>query len=135
MKSTGLSSDDRAALSHIAETDAAIVLARDWGALTARFAEDAARMPPNAPEIRGLPAIRESVELMPPIVAFTFRMASLEGTETLAYMRADWAYTLAPPNAEPIVDSGKILIVFAKQEDGAWRTVADAWNSNHPVRG
>lgn len=133
MRATGLSSGDRAALSHIAETDAAIVLARDWDALTARFADDAVRMPPNALEIHGRQAIRQSVELMPPITAFTFRMTSLDGAGTLAYMRAEWSYTLAPPGAEAIVDSGKILIVFEKQEDGEWRTVADAWNSNRPL--
>lgn len=130
---TELTAADRAALEHIAETDASIVLARDWESLAARFAEDAVRLPPNAPEIQGRAAIRESVESMPPIAAFSLRMTSLDGTGTLAYMRGEWSYTLEPPGAEPIVDSGKILIVFEKQPNGDWLTVADAWNSNLPA--
>ncbi len=130
-----LSADDRAALERIAETDAAIVLARDWEALTSRFAEDAVRMPPNAPEIHGRAAIRQSVEMMPPIRSFSFRMTSLDGNGSIAYMRGQWSYTLEPPGGEAVVDSGKILIVFEKQEDGSWLTVTDAWNSNLPVGG
>ena len=128
-----LSADDRAALEHIAERDAEVVLARDWEALAERFADDAVRMPPNAPAIHGRSAIRESVAMMPPIAAFSFRMTSLAGNGRIAYMRAEWSYTLEPPGAEAIVDLGKILIVFEKQEDGRWLTVADAWNSDLPV--
>lgn len=130
-----LSAEDRAALEHIAETDAAIVLARNWDELAARFAEDAIRMPPNAPEIHGRTAIRESVEMMPPIAAFSFRMTGLDGNGTIAYMRGQWSYTLEPPGAEAIIDSGKILIVFEKQADGRWLTVVDAWNSDLAVGG
>jgi ketosteroid isomerase-like protein len=130
-----LTADDRAALQHIADNDAAIVLARDWDALTARFSEDAVRMPPNGPEINGRAAIREFLEGMPPVGDFTFKMTSLDGNARLAYMRAKWSYRLEPPNAPAVVDSGKILIVYEKQEDGRWLSVADAWNSDLPAAG
>lgn len=129
-----LSTEDVAALREIAETDAEIVLGRDWARLTARFAADAVRMPPNSAAIVGRDAIREFVEATPPILAFDFQMLSLEGNGELAYMRAAWSFTLAPPDAAEVSDSGKILIVFRKQADGRWLTVADAWNSDLPSR-
>jgi ketosteroid isomerase-like protein len=130
-----LTADDRAALQHIADNDAAIVLARDWDALTARFSEDAVRMPPNGPEIRGRAAIREFLEAMPPVGDFAFKMTSLDGDGRLAYMRAKWSYRLEPPDGPAVVDSGKILIVYEKQDDGRWLSVADAWNSDLPAGG
>ena len=128
-----LSVDDVAVLRTIAEQDTRIVLARDWATLTARFAPDAVRMPPNSPAIQGRDAIRQSLEVLPPISAFDFRMLDLQGDGQLAYMRAAVSITVAPPGANAVSDSGKILIVFKKQPDGGWLTVADAWNSDLPL--
>ncbi len=130
-----LSADDVAALRAIAEGDAAIVLARDWATLAERFAPDAVRMPPHAPAIEGRAAIREALDELPTMTAFDFRMVSLEGDGEIAYMRAAWSVTVAPPGAAPVGDTGKILIVFRKQPDGRWLTVADAWNSDLPAEG
>ena len=128
-----LNAEDVAALQAIAEQDAPVVLARDWATLTARFTPGAVRMPPNAPVIEGRNAIRESLEALPPISAFTFRMLDLQGDGQLAYMRAAWSITVAPPGAADVSDSGKILNVFDKQFDGTWLPVADAWNSDVPL--
>jgi len=128
-----LSADDLSALRAIAEQDTRIVLARDWTTLTARFAPDAVRMPPNSPAIQGREAIRQFLEAMPPISAFNFRMLDLQGDGHMAYMRAAWSITVAPPGVAAVSDSGKILIVFEKQSDGTWLTVADAWNSDLPA--
>jgi ketosteroid isomerase-like protein len=127
-----LSVDDVAALRAIAEGDASIVLARDWTRLTERFTPDAVRMPPGGPAIEGRDAIRRSLEGMPPLRAFDFRMIDVQGDGHFAYMRAAWSITLAPPGAAEVSDVGKILIVFEKQSDGSWLTVADAWNSDRP---
>ena len=83
-------------------------------------------MPPNAPALEGRAAIRASLDAEPPLSAFSFRMLDLAGDGQLAYMRAAWSVTVAPPDAAAVSDSGKILIVFEKQPDGSWLTVADA---------
>lgn len=127
-----LTADDVAALRAIADADAAVVLARDWDALAARFTSDAVRMPPGAPAIEGREAIRASLAATPPMQDFTFRMVSVEGDGHMAYMRAAWTVAVALPGAPALRDSGKILIVFEKQPDGSWLTVADAWNSDIP---
>jgi ketosteroid isomerase-like protein len=125
-----LSAADSTALSAIAERDAAMVLARDFAAMSAGYTADAVRMPPNAPALVGRAAILASLEQMPPITAFAFRLLALRGDGEIAYMRAAWSYTLSPPGAAQVTDSGKILIVLRKQADGSWLRVADAWNSD-----
>ena len=115
----------------IAERDAPIVPARDWPTLTAEYADDAVRMPPNAPAVHGRDAIRQFMNGYPPISAFTFRLVNLEGDGQLAYMHGAWTITFTPAGAAtPISDSGKILVVLRKQADGTWLRVADTWNSD-----
>ena len=87
----------------------------------------------DGPAIEGREAIRQSLEALPPISAFDFRMVDLEGDGQIAYMRAAWSITVAPPGAAEVSDSGKILIVFRKQPDGLWLRVADAWNTDLPL--
>lgn len=131
--SAPLSDEDRSALQRFADEDCPIVMAADWEALSAGYADDAVRLPPNAPPIHGRVGIRNSLNHVPPITACEFRSEQLEGNAQLAFMRASYDMTLSPPDAEPIRDVGKILIVFRKQVDGTWVRVADAWNSNGQV--
>lgn len=126
-----LSEQDISALRAIADRDAPIVLARDWDTLTAEYAVDAVRMPPNAPAVQGRDAIRRFIDGYPPISEFTFRLIDLKGDGQLAYMHGAWTITFTPLGAAmPISDSGKILVVLRKQADGTWLRVADAWNSD-----
>ena len=129
----GLSAQDVAALRAIADQDAPIVRARDWATLVSEYSEDAVRMPPNGPAVQGPEAIRKMLEQLPPITAFAFRFVDLQGDGEIAYMRAPWSITVAPPGAKPVSDAGKILIVFRKQPGGGWLRVADAWNSDLPL--
>lgn len=128
----GLSAEDSTALRQLAERDAAWVRARDWTTLVALYEDDAVRMPPNGPALSGRAANRAWLEQFPPITAFDFRLVDFDGQGGLAYMHGAWTVTVAPPGAQPVTDSGKILIVLRKQADGSWLRVADAWNSNLP---
>ena len=127
----GLSAADSTALRTIAERDAAMVLARDFAAMSAGYTADAVRMPPNGPALVGRAAILASLEQMPPITTFSFNLRDLQGDGEIAYMRAAWSFSLTPPGASQVVsDSGKILVVLRKQANGSWLRVADAWNSD-----
>lgn len=128
-----LSDEDRSALQRFADEDCRIVMGADWDALAAEYAEDAVRMPPNAPPIRGRTAIRSSLNQVPPITECQFQSQQLDGNAHLAFMRASYSMTLSPPSADPIRDAGKILIVFKKQAGGTWVRVVDAWNSDGQV--
>jgi ketosteroid isomerase-like protein len=125
-----LTQQDLAALRAIADEDASLVRGKRWDVLVSQYAEDAVRMPPNEPTVQGRAAIRKTLEALPPISAFDFRMVDLQGDGEIAYMRAAWSITVTPPGAAPVSDSGKILIVFRKQPNGKWFRVADAWNSD-----
>ena len=127
---SGLSRRDQAALRSIAQRDSAIVLARNWDALAAEYAEDAVRLPPNQPPVQGRAAIRRWLDQLPPITSFSFHLDELHGTGSLAYLRGSYTITVAPSGAAPISDAGKELIVLRRQADGSWLRVADAWNSN-----
>ena len=128
--SAPLSDEDRSALQRFADDDCTILMAADWDALAAGYADDAVRLPPNALPIHGRVAIRNSLNHVPPITACEFQSEQLDGNAQVAFMRASYDMTLSPPDAEPIRDVGKILIVFRKQGDGTWVRVADAWNSD-----
>lgn len=125
-----LSDEDRSALQKFADEDCRIVMSADWDALAAEYAEDAVRMPPSAPPILGRTAIRNSLNQVPPITECEFQSEKLDGNANLAFMRASYDMTISPPNAAPIRDAGKILIVFKKQANGTWVRVVDAWNSD-----
>lgn len=131
--SPGLSAADSAALRELAERDAAWVRAGAWDTLVALYEENAVRLPPNGPALRGRAANRAWLEQFPPVTAFGFRLVDFDGQGGLAYMHAAWTVTVAPPGAPTLTDSGKILIVFRKQADGRWLRVADAWNSDLPL--
>ena len=127
----GLSNQDQTALHAIADRDTLLVRARDWASLTAEYAENAVRMPPNGPTVQGRDAIRKFLEQTPPLAAFEFHLVDLDGDGELAFMRSNFSMTFTLPGAaKPISDSGKILVVLRKQSDGSWLRVADAWNSN-----
>ena len=128
-----LSDADRTALQRFADEDCRIVMSADWDALASEYVEDAVRMPPGGPSIVGRTAIRNSLDQVPPITQCTFDVEQVGGTAYVAFMRASYDMTIAPPDAEPIRDTGKILIVFEKQADGSWMRVVDAWNAGAAI--
>ena len=125
-----LTDEDRAALQRFADDDCAIVTSADWDALAAGYSDDAVRMPPGAPPIAGRAAIRSSLDQVPPITRCEFEAQQIDGSARIAFMRASYDMTFAPPAGDTVRDAGKILIVFEKQPDGSWLRVADAWNSS-----
>lgn len=135
MAAAGLSEQDVAALTALADADARIVMARDWDALAAQYAPDAVRMPPNQPAVQGRDAIRAWFEQLPPIPSFSFRLVDVRGQGDVAYMHAAYTLTVTGPGGAPLHDTGKILVVLRKGSDGSWLRVADAWNSDLPPPG
>jgi ketosteroid isomerase-like protein len=52
----------------------------------------------------------------------------------LAYTIYTYQMSLDGPNGKPITDQGKDMAVWKKQSDGAWKMVADTFNSDLAVR-
>jgi len=117
---------------------AAAVAARDTDAVAAMYADDARLMPPNMPMVQGRDAIRG-------VWAEFLKMPDMQLTPTSSNVIASDAgdlvvdvgsYTFSGkgPKGEAMTDEGKYLTVM-KKVDGAWKIVADTWNSDRPIPG
>ena len=106
--------------------------AHDGAALVEAFyARDAVLMPANSPALEG----RESIRLMlQGLMDSGLTSMKLETTVTassgdLAYGRGRYTLNLEPPGGAPVTDVGKYVVVYRRQ-GGAWRAVADIFNSD-----
>ena len=132
-----LSEDDVAAITSQTETFRQAILAGDWAVNAGLFTQDGMLMPPNEPAVQGRTAIQEWLAATFGAASFTeFTNAPVEidGRGGIAYSRATYslAYT-AEGIAEPITDTGKYIVIWKKQADGAWLAVANPWNSDLPL--
>ncbi len=132
-----LSGDDVAAITSRTETFRQAILAGDWAAVAGVFTQDGMLMPPNEPAAQGRAAIQEWLAATFGAVSFTEFTnppVEIDGRGGIAYSRGtfSFAYT-AEGMAEPFTDTGKYLVIWKKQADGAWLAVANPWNSDLPL--
>ena len=129
---------DLAALEANAEAYEAAYAAGDADALAALHADDAVRMPPNAPPVVGKEAIKASFQAT--FEQFDGKIAlSLEEVE----VTGDWAFvrgaspvTLTPKaGGDPLQSEGKYMSIRKRQPDGSWKIFRTIWNSNDPLPG
>ena len=129
---------DLAALEAIAEKYEAAFSAGDADALVALHADDAIRMPPNAPPIIGKEAIRASyqTDFNQFTAKITLSLEEVEFAGDWAFVRGASAVTLTPKaGGESIQDEGKYISIREKQPDGSWKIFRTIWNSNNPLPG
>jgi ketosteroid isomerase-like protein len=100
------------------------------------YAEDAVVLPPNAPPVRGHGQIRELFREMIEAGAadVTRELSELDVAGDVGYGVGAYTMALRGPGAEPIRDSGKYLLVYRRQADGAWRVALDMFSSDLPAR-
>jgi ketosteroid isomerase-like protein len=107
---------------------------RDIEGCVAFFAEDGAFMAPNAPEARGHAAIRAAWAAMfaQPNLVMTFGPTFVDEAASgdLAYEVGTWSIGYDTP-AGRFVDHGKYVVVW-RHIAGAWKALADIFNSNVP---
>lgn len=128
--------DERA----IREADAATLKAaqaNDISGAVANYADDADWLPPNAPMVHGKTAIRAGWAKLMGNPGFTidWQVNKLEVARSgdLAYTIYTYQMALNGANGKPITDQGKDMAVWKKQPDGAWKMVADTFNSDLAV--
>jgi ketosteroid isomerase-like protein len=130
------------ALSALAADDAARIRAgtASWmqsfnagnaGAVVALYADDAALMPPNAPQARGIAAIKEA--LAKEIAGAKKAGVTLAvGTDEVG-VTGDMAWHagtyVMKDKAGKAVEAGKFLEAW-ERKNGKWRIVRDMWNSD-----
>ena len=131
--SAGLAEADRAALTKLVDSTAAIIKAHNWDVWAAGFTDDAVFLPPNHPMIHGRAAIRAWVDSFPTINEFAFTNATVDGSGSLAWGTTGIPMSFTPPGGALVKDVSKQLAVWRKQPDGAWKVVAVAFNSDLPM--
>ena len=138
--------EDEAAAQAAAEQeklDAINALVGDWveaynagdsKALTALFAEDAMRLPPEEKTFSGHSRIESEFD-----AAFeagagetTIRLEETVTADKLAFTRGTWAVTTTPEGGESTIVVGKWLNLIALQDDGSWKILRNLWNLDEP---
>jgi len=128
---------ERTVLRNLDSQTAQAAAAKDVERWLSSYADDAVRLPPNAPIIKGKEAIRAR---MSEVVAMPDFAVSWQATEVEVSQAGDLGYTLGTyeltmndPEGKPVTDRGKYVAICKKQPDGSWKVVADIWNSDLPL--
>ncbi len=131
--STELSRDDLAAINEVCSVVERYVSTRNYAAWANCFAPDAVFMFANSPPARGRAAIEEWGRNGPKGVRLTFSDIEIHGCGSgMAWMTS--AYQLIVEGADA-PDVGKQLVVFKRENDGAWLCVACSASSDLPPAG
>jgi len=134
-EASALSDEDIAAIRSLIDSYEQAVIAGDYQAAAAVWAEDVIRMPPNVPMIQGKAAMMEEFEARTYVVEeFDQAFEEIDGRDGLAYARGPYSITLAIPGyPEPVSDTGKSLVILRQQADGSWVMTIGIFNSDLPL--
>ena len=100
------------------------------------YAEEASIFPPNAPTATGKNAIRDvwaQFFAMPGFLV-TCHPVKIEASRSgdIGYTQGPYDLAFHDAKGNTVKDRGKYLAVWKRQSDGAWRVVADIFNSDLP---
>jgi uncharacterized protein (TIGR02246 family) len=127
---------DEATLRTLSKDWSASAQAKDAVKFVSFYADDAAVMLGNAPDIKGLPAIREALTgmMQDPAFALSFETDDVVVARSgeLAYETGSYSMTLTGPDKKPATEKGHFVAVWRKQADGTWKVAIDAPISDPP---
>ena len=108
--------------------------AGDAAAVSALYTDDATLLPPGAPMVQGLDAVRESWVASFAEGGFTLNLntVSVDGAGQFAYEIGTWSMPAAEGEAGS-EEQGKYVVVWKRSADGTWKLHVDIWNSDSPV--
>ena len=130
---------DRAAVDKAHESFLVAMRASDCGGMLRVVADDAAFIPPNAPNAVGKEAIRgwcqgAFAQARSSAVAVSEREVTVSGDWAIEHGKFDW--TLMPvAGGNPLRDQGNFVAIWRRQSDGSWKLSRDIWNSLQPLPG
>jgi uncharacterized protein (TIGR02246 family) len=127
------------ALDRLRDAHVAALNAGDVDAWVACFSADAVQMPPNFPANVGTDRIRgwSGGMLGAFQVDFSLSPDEVEASgEDWVFECGTYTITLTPKaGGGAIVDVGKYITLYQRQQDGSWLMARDIWNSNNPPPG
>lgn len=100
------------------------------------YAPDAVLMPPNHPIVEGRANIQRFLQglIDSGLTSIKIETTTIAGVGDLAYGRGRYSLTISPSSGAPVQDAGKFVVVYRRQASGAWRAVADIFNSDQPAQ-
>jgi ketosteroid isomerase-like protein len=107
--------------------------ARDAAALVAAFyAPEAVLMPPNHPPVEGREGIRAFLQGLMDAGVTSIKLSTQKvwSAGALAVGRGSYTLAMSPPDGVSIEDHGKYVVCYRRQPNGAWRAIADIFNSD-----
>jgi uncharacterized protein (TIGR02246 family) len=128
---------EEAALRTVIGEWSASAQAKDAAKFVSFYAEDAVVMMENAPDINGMPAIREGIGgmMQDPNFALSFGPDKVVVARSgeLAYETGTYSMTMTGGDKKPATQKGHYVAVWQKQADGSWKAVVDAPVSDPPA--
>ena len=96
------------------------------------YADDAVLLPPGAPAIKGVTAIRNFWKGLIEAGATNVKLQtqSVDASGDLAYEIGQYSFMIPNQQGESTQQTGKYLVVFKRQSNGALKAVADMFSGN-----
>jgi uncharacterized protein (TIGR02246 family) len=137
-EAAGLSEEDIAVLkAHEEQEWPQAILAGDAAAAAGLHSEDAVRLGPNEPVLRGRANIQAYFEewfSKFDVTEFTQSVEDVDGRGDLAYVRGSGRIVITRVDTgEQFADEGKHVAIIRRQSDGSWLTDIAIWNSDLPL--
>ncbi len=111
--------------------------ARDLDALVAFYTDDASVLTANAPIFTGKQAIKDGLKpmLADPQFSLILMPTRVEVSKSgdMAFTQGPYKMTFSDFRGNKFEDEGKYLTVWRKLQDGTWKAVEDAMNSDLPL--
>ena len=98
------------------------------------YTDDALVMPPNGAGVTTKDEVRQIWKgfLDAPGFGGGWQVVRAEAAQSgeIGYASGRWEFTWTGADGKPTGDRGKFTEIWKKQSDGAWKCVADIWNSD-----
>jgi len=112
--------------------------AKDVDKITAHYAPDATLLIAGIPVMKGTDAIKAGLGgmLKDPHLSLTFSPTSvvIAKGDDLAYTQGVYTMTYTEPKTGmTLIEKGKYVTVYKKQDDGSWKVVEDIDNADGPA--
>jgi ketosteroid isomerase-like protein len=106
----------------------------DPAAASAHYAHDAKLLPPAADLIEGRASIeafwRAGIDVG--VSQAAYELVEFHRQNGLAYEIGRYSFRVDPAGAGTVVDRGRYLLVYERQDDGTWRRAVEMLNPDKP---
>jgi uncharacterized protein (TIGR02246 family) len=112
--------------------------AKDPDKIVSHYSPDAVLLAANVPAMKGTDAIKSGINpmLKDPNMSLTFSptLVVIAKGDDMAYTQGVYTMTYTEPKTgSTLIEKGKYVTVYKKQDDGSWKAVEDIDNADGPA--